>query len=100
MNMDQFLHHFAHLRVNVNRYHWSEDTYHRAPYKPILLLSVLDLVGLGSVQENFFAFDEELLDTVNLYFNQSIGSHRNNGMVLPFFHLRSEPFWDLIPVQK
>ncbi len=98
MSIDEFLYPFAHLHVNVNRYHWPEETFYRAPYKPILLLSVVDLIGLNIIQENFISFDDELLETFNLYCNQAVGSSRNSGMILPFFHLRSESFWDLIPV--
>ena len=97
MNVPNFAHQFAHLHVNVNQYHWPEETYHRAPYKPILLLSVLDLIGLGIIRENSIAFDEALLETFNLYCNRIIGAERNSGMILPFFHMRSERFWDLVP---
>ena len=95
--MDAYAHQFAHLHTNVSRHYWPADTYHRAPYKPILLLSVLDLIGLGVIQSNFVAFNEDLIDTFNLYFDRTIGNDKNNGPVLPFFHMRYEAFWHLVP---
>jgi putative restriction endonuclease len=85
------------LHTDKNQYRWPVETYHRAPYKPILLLSVLDLIGLSVIRENFIAFDEELLETFNLYYNRTIGKEKNSGPLQPYFYMRSEGFWELIP---
>jgi putative restriction endonuclease len=43
---------FAHLRTDRSRDQHPEITYHRAPHKPFLLLSVMDLIAQGWITEN------------------------------------------------
>ena len=97
MPIEVFAQKFANLRTDRNQYTWSAETYHRAPYKPILMLSVLDMIGLGGIKENFIGFDEELFETFNLYYNRTIGKEKNSGPLQPYFYMRSELFWELIP---
>ena len=40
---------FAHLNANKNRRHWTAETTHRAPHKPLLLLAVIDRFAQGSI---------------------------------------------------
>jgi hypothetical protein len=42
VSSNPYLHRFTHLHTAVSRTHWSADTRHRAPNKPLLLLAVLD----------------------------------------------------------
>ena len=43
---------FAKLRTDVSRTRWSALTRNRAPHKPLLLLSTLDLFEQGRIRSN------------------------------------------------
>lgn len=75
---------------------WTESTNGRAPNKPLLLLSILDLFAQGIITTNFIEITPELGDLFASYWS-SIISNRQGNIVLPFFHLRSSSFWHLIP---
>jgi putative restriction endonuclease len=67
-----------------------------AHYKPILLLSVIDLIAQGIVTENQILVSDELIDTFNKYWNTLASeSSYKGGLHYPFFHLQSEGFWHL-----
>jgi hypothetical protein len=40
---------FSKLRVDTNRKTWTKATNYKSPYKPFLLLSILDLIGYGRI---------------------------------------------------
>jgi putative restriction endonuclease len=84
--LDYYCHKFSRLRVD--RSHGSI-----APHKPILLLSVIDLVEQGILRHNRIFLSAELVATFLKFWSQ-LGSdaHRSN-IALPFFHLRSDGFW-------
>ena len=42
--LPDYHHAFTHLHTATNRTHWSAATRHRAPNKPLLLLTVIDLL--------------------------------------------------------
>ena len=65
-----------------------------AQYKPILLLSVIDLISQKIITENKILVSEELIDTFNKYWN-ILASEYKGGFHYPFFHLQSEGFWHL-----
>ncbi len=73
-------------------------TRHRAPYKPFLLLVVMDLIAQGAITSNFIAFNADLIDTFDLYWDEIMGQERRSNPVLPFFHLHRDEFWHLVPV--
>jgi putative restriction endonuclease len=54
-----------------------------APHKPVLLLSLFELIRKGDLNSNRIFITPELL---------VVTGHKEN-FSLPFFHLRSEPFW-------
>lgn len=64
-----------------------------APHKPILLLSVIDLIEQGLIRHNRIFLLAELIATF-LKFWVQLGSetHRSN-IALPFFHLKGDGFW-------
>jgi putative restriction endonuclease len=63
-----------------------------APNKPILLLSVIDLISQEQITENKIAFSAELIAT---FFE--LWSHlelvRYPDMAMPFYHLQGDNFW-------
>ena len=48
-----YLHQLTRLRTDTNRTRWTEATAHRAPHKPFLLLSILDLAAQGQIDSPF-----------------------------------------------
>lgn len=75
---------------------WPDITNKRAPHKPFLLLSVLDLFAQYAVNINLIELRAELLDTFDLYWLKVMGNEKPGSAVLPFYHLKSEGFWHLI----
>lgn len=69
----------------------------RAPHKPILLLSVLQLIQDGSINSNKIFITPELILAFKRNWKQLVDSGHTANFSLPFFHLKSEPFWYLIP---
>lgn len=89
-----------------------------APHKPILLLSVLQLVEEGTIKTNKISLDEALINKFAWMWAQYVddGGQKDKMMVAdgleldivrkypfkcridnPYFHMQSEPFWRLIP---
>ena len=51
--IETYLHGFANLRTDRGRNRYPAVTLHRAPHKPFLLLSVMDLIAQGIITDNF-----------------------------------------------
>ena len=69
------------------------STNHRAPHKPFLLLSVIDLIAQGQIIENFIEPSFELVDTWNGYWNVLMPISHRSTMAYPFPRLQSDGFW-------
>lgn len=88
---------FAKLRADAIPGRWPDATNNRAPYKPLLLLTILDLVAQHELKANFIEIDANLLEIFDLYWTKVNGPDKDANIALPFFHLKSEGFWQLIP---
>lgn len=88
---------FENLRTDVNRNRWSSLTKHRAPYKPLLLLTVFDFISQGVIKENFVELTPEFCETFMLYWSRMMPPELRSNIAMPFFHLTSEGFWHLLP---
>ena len=88
---------FARLRRDVNRARWSEVTLNGAPHKPLLLLSVLDPFERGPVTVNLIELTPDLGELFTRYWTRIMPPDRRGNLALPFFHLRSDGFWHLVP---
>lgn len=75
---------------------WTADTQYQAPHKPFLLLAILDLFAQGRILTNLIEINAELGELFAGYWSIVIPNRRGN-MALPFFHLRTSPFWHLVP---
>ncbi len=95
--IEDYARRFARLRTNRNRKVWSGVTVHQAPYKPLLLLCVLDLLDSDKISSNFVEITEDLTELFGRYCERVLPSRRPGDLALPFFHLRSEGFWHLLP---
>jgi putative restriction endonuclease len=67
-----------------------------APHKPILLLAISRLIQNKTIQSRFIEITPELvLEFKDLWSKLVVTNHFPN-FSLPFFHMRSEPFWKLV----
>jgi len=89
---------FPSIRQDTNRSTWTEETLGRAPYKPFLLLAVLDLMDAGRITENRIVPDEDLTDAFMLYWNAILPDRLRPSIHLPFFYLQTDGFWVLHPL--
>ena len=70
-----------------------------APHKPLLLLSLIDLIEADVITSPQVELSEDLvgmfLRNADL-FAKDIKHYRPN-IGMPFYYMRSEPFWQLVP---
>lgn len=90
-----FLARFASLHTQGGP-HWTAITRHKAPNKPLLLLTILDLCAQGAIQVNLVEPNAELGELFASYWELVMPVERRGNLAMPFFHLRSEGFWHLI----
>ena len=86
----------SNLRTDHNRKRWTPLTCHRAPHKPFLLLSIMDLVAQGRIETNFIEPSFELVETWNGYWHAVMPVGKASSMAYPFPRLRSDGFWTLV----
>ena len=68
-----------------------------APHKPVLLLSVLQLAEQGSIAYGQVFISPELVALFRSNWNRLVTTRHDPFMAQPFFFMRSEGFWKLIP---
>lgn len=70
---------------------------HERPHKPVLLLSVIDLLDRGIIRKNEIPLSEDLATTFKRYF-EIVRKHDDQPTIQnPFFHLSGDKFWQLVP---
>lgn len=79
-------------KLNVNR-----SAGHPSPHKPILLLAVLDLALADRLPENRIQLSPALLTRYREFFEVVAQGRDTPNPHLPYFFMRSEPFWELHP---
>ena len=67
----------------------------KAPHKPILLLSIIQLISRGAINSNRIFITSDLLLAFKQNWKQLVETDHIPTFYLPFFHLGSEPFWHL-----
>jgi len=87
MSLEYFAKQFAQLNINRSGGHGS-------PHKMCMLMAVIDLIGSGLITENRIYFDARLKERFSYHFNRYRQAQDRDNPHLPFFHLRSEPFWN------
>ena len=92
--LDKYIDYFSNLKRNKI----GDEV---APHKPIMLMSIINLIEKGFIQSNKIEFSEILESSFNhtwkLYVDNSSKFKPNAGT--PFWHLNSEPFWKLVPFE-
>ena len=85
MMLEQYLQMYADLRTDKGRERYPKLTYHCAPHKPFLLLSIMDLIAQGRIAQNLIEpsrAERDVLDLLTLW-SSSPGtgvSGRENGI--------------------
>ena len=70
--------------------------YGGAPHKPILLLSILEGVSRGEIISNQIEITPELIMCFKEYWSKLVITSHQMNFALPFYHMRTEPFWNLV----
>lgn len=92
MSSDEILHNYLKSFAKLRRDYKNGG----APHKPVLLLSIIQLIRRKEISSNRIEITPELLLEFKSIWSQFVtGSHIAN-FSLPFFHMRSEPFWELV----
>ena len=90
-NLTYYCKKFTKLRVNRHKNRGI------APHKPILLLSILELISQKKMSQNKIYLTAELISTFQKYWSHLGSTLHNSSINLPFFHLRGDRFWHLKP---
>lgn len=67
-----------------------------APHKPILLLAIMDGIEKGEIFSNRISITPELVLSFKDIWSRLVISNHTANFALPFFHMKSEPFWRLV----
>lgn len=84
------------LNRDRNPNFWDESTNGGAPHKPFLLLSILDGISEGWINSNKIYPTQNLVDYFFGYWDDIIGNDKSTTIALPYFHMKSEAFWNLV----
>ena len=87
MNIDYYIQKFTKLKV--------DKAHGIAPHKPILLLSVIQLIEDGTIDRNEILVSPELVGQFKTYWSKLVLTNHTERFALPFFHLQSDGFWFL-----
>ncbi|WP_053991916.1 HNH endonuclease [Mangrovimonas sp. TPBH4] len=68
----------------------------KAPHKPILLVSIIELIQKKTITSNRIYITSDLLLAFKNNWNKLVDTKHSPNFALPFFHMRSEPFWHLV----
>jgi putative restriction endonuclease len=94
--LEDYLKRFARLRTDSGHARYPATTCHRAPHKPLLLLSVMDHIAEGVVTENFIRPSLDLVETFNFYITLVLPAGWKTSMAHPFPRLQKDGFWHRI----
>jgi len=67
-----------------------------APHKPVLVLAILDLIQNGKITSLKVTVSGELILAFKAIWTTLVTTLHSSNFALPFYHLKSEPFWTLV----
>jgi putative restriction endonuclease len=100
--LSEFITLFQKLRRAPNR-SFPSATLQKAPHKPFLLLAIMDLIQRKVITTPFIDIRgdlDELIELFDDYWNALFGATQASSIAFPFSRLNSEPFWELVPIDK
>ncbi len=91
---DKSLKYYIHKLTHLRR----DNKYGGAPHKPILILSIISNIEIGLIKTNKIFITPELVGVYKNLWSNLVESERHHCIfATPFYHMRSEEFWELIP---
>jgi len=90
--MDKDLAYYVHCFTHLKR----DNKNGGAPHKPILLLSIIRLFESGVFKSNEISISPDLVSAFKSSWTKLVITTHHPIFALPFYHMRSEPFWQLI----
>lgn len=96
-SFEYYVQHFKQLKVDRSHSRWSEASRFGAPYKPLLLLAVFDLIEEGIISVNLIEFSPDLAELFTLYCSKVLSPGQKGNLAMPYYHLKGEGFWHLLP---
>jgi putative restriction endonuclease len=96
-NLSKYLHLFTKLRRDPAK-GWPASTRGRSPYKPFLLLAVLDQFDQGQITHNLIELTPDLGNLFDLHCAIVLPPGMICNIAMPFFHMQGEGFWQLVPL--
>lgn len=91
--MNSYIDQMSSMRMNPN-----PVSGQKSPHKAVMMLAVFDLVAAGEAKGNRIVYGPELLERFRRYFDVVKTDADAFTPILPFFHLRSSPFWHHRPI--
>ncbi len=84
--LEKYSYKFQHLRV-------ANTKFGNAPHKPILVISLIELIEKGLIAQNRFELTPELVAEFKENWALLVESKNNCDFSLPFYHLQTDGFW-------
>lgn len=69
-----------------------------SPHKPVLLLSIIDLLDRGLIRDNAVVLSDELITRFKRYFAVVAKGKDKPTIQKPFYYLSGDGFWQLVPL--
>jgi putative restriction endonuclease len=94
---------FGQLHRQMNRAFWGPATCGGAPHKPLLLLALCDLFETKALDTDIVPACGPVLLSLGEHFSSywhGIIHDRRGDMLYPFWYMKSEPFWTLLPLPR
>jgi putative restriction endonuclease len=101
-NLAYYIDAFSHLNRAPGAV-WTDATRKRAPHKPFLLLSLLDLMAGGILKSSYIDTQNDLNELNDLfvrYWRRIVPLAQKSSIAFPFSRLHNETFWKLMPRDK
>jgi putative restriction endonuclease len=91
-DLNYYIKRFTSLRI--------DKAHGQAPYQPLLLLSLIELVEQGLISENRFAISPELISIFIKYRDRLSTAFHQANPAQPFYHMSrpAQAFWHLVPI--
>ncbi len=91
-DLNYYIKRFTQLRI--------DRAHGQAPYQPLLLLSLIELIEQGTSTENYFPITPELISTFIKYRDRLSSAFHQANPAQPIYHMSrpSQAFWHLVPI--
>jgi putative restriction endonuclease len=87
MGISETLHRYLHKLTRLNR---APTVYGKAPHKPVLLISIIDLFEKGMITANRIFVNTELVATFRENWDLLVNTAHQSDFTQPFYYLQSE----------